>query len=219
MNTKALVATSIICSLVFYTNCAPISGDLDQGQQQDVDLASTAIGQTNGGGASVALKTCEFPDSDIISNILRNELNIPSGDVPVYEEDGSVVQSNDCRTANGNNDMTCYHLASKQKELGAADLANDVKADKSCSTTKYKVAAEVMIHACFAQMQDPVTKGQLFPEGESNFDEIYLRFVGRQPLQSENEILSELADSLQPENRAFGVCSVVASSIEALMVL
>jgi hypothetical protein len=92
-----------------------------------------------------------------------------------------------------------------------------VKEDLACSPTKFKPLLEIFLNGCYLGLQNTAVQQNLFPNGVSDYDAIYLTFIGRLPTSSEESILDDLVASLDSADKQMaGVCSAVASSLESV---
>lgn len=170
--------------------------------------------RSTGGSASedfFLTKTCQSLDVDMISNILRYQLGFVEGDVPMVDESGNHLKSSNCKSykAGGSGAQDCYYLNTFEKELQ----------DTSCVSSKLKVVSEIFINACVISIEDPVIDQRLFPQGVSNYDDLYLYMTGRIPATDEIQILDELSASISDDKeKKQAICATVSSSFAAVSI-
>lgn len=145
---------------------------------------------------------CQYIGADTLKDRLSSFLHIEEEDVPVLRDNGSPSNQ--------------YRIASNLTSLGVADPKSGKFADYSCEMTKFKITTEVMIDACTQALNNDEVKESLFPNGETDYSQLFLDFVGRLPTQIETQILNDLAASLPAEKRAAALCSATAISFESL---
>lgn len=207
---KIIFIFQTLLLLVAYNNC---SGNM----QTESTVLNSKEGTQPTYQTQLALKECQFIDVVSMSNILKNQLGISYGDVPIYEDENDILQSDDCRNINPEtNDPNCYYLTTYAATLGVADLTNNIKTNNKCTSTKYKLATEIFLNACLESVDKPEISQKLFPNGLDNFDSLYLTFVGRKPFSREVEVLDELVKTVEPNVAKASACAVVASSFEAV---
>ena len=149
-----------------------------------------------------AKSECQFIGADALSLRLQALFDIPEGDVPVLDKSGRSTNK--------------YRIHSSLADLGVEDTSKGLINNLSCGMTKFKVSTEVFVDACSIGLQRKSTRDRLFPDGPSDYNAIYLSFIGRSPTSFEVQTLDDLQDQLPENSRAIGVCAAVASSLESL---
>ena len=207
MNVKFKALTLAVATLsvtVLFQNCGnPVA---IQPLPVEPDLTSLTDDNNFEEPIMTATKECQFLDVDSISNILKSQFGIAAGDLPVK------LTATTFKQCNGQN---CMYLRNNAAAFGKGDIAKGIPDDYSCSTTKYKLVAEVFIHACDEAVKNSAIKAKLFPNGVNDYDAIYSQLVGRRPFSREVEVLDDLVSNIAG-SKEMAVCSVVASSLEAV---
>lgn len=218
-NVKFKIAALSIATLsvaLLFQNCGNPAAfqaiDTDRGEPNLTENVDT---QTGGQPLQYATKECEFLDVESLSSILRNQFGIAAGDLPMRDPNGNVLRSQTCGT-NPSQVEDCYYLRDNAAGFGKGDMSRGIPDDYSCSTPKYKLVAELFVHACDQAARNPSVVAGLFPQGINNFDNIYSLLVGRRPYSRENETLQTLVNSVSSGVAELAVCAVVASSLEAV---
>jgi hypothetical protein len=186
--------TGMFFVAVLFQNCGGIAFEAQ-------DSASRGIASLDLGSSTKL--DCQFIGTQSMHQRLATLLGINSGDISILADDGT--QTSEMR------------IEKSKTDLGDADPAQGLLQNLSCGMTKYKISAEVFIDACTVGMNSPSQKQLLFPQGETNFDLLYMALIGRSPTDYERGVLMELSATLPPEKRAMGVCAAVASSLESLI--
>lgn len=145
---------------------------------------------------------CQYIGADTLMDRLSTFLGIEEKDVPILDDKGNPTSK--------------FRIKSSLSSLGVADLKAGKYTDYSCEMIKFKISTEVMIDACAKALSDDSIKNQLFPNGEDDYSQLYLNFVGRLPTVIEEQILNDLASSVSEQHRGTAICSATAMSFEAL---
>jgi len=151
---------------------------------------------------SSAKSECQFIGAEAISLRLQALFDIPEGDVPLLDKSRTPTSQ--------------YRIHSSLADLGVEDASKGLINNLSCGMTKFKVSTEVFVDACSIGLQKKSTRDRLFPDGPSDYNSIYLSFIGRSPTSFEIQTLDDLSEQLPEESRAIGICAAVASSLESL---
>jgi hypothetical protein len=141
---------------------------------------------------------CQFVSVDTLKSIIKNQIGLPSGDVPIV----------------GSSTMSLVEYGTK---LGKGDLANGVADDASCGALKYKLAMQVMVDACTEALnQDNTFTARLFPNGTSDYEKLFQTFLGRSPSAEESAALDQLNGRVSGSVFPAAACGAVAASLESL---
>lgn len=154
-------------------------------------------------------KACQLIDKEIVESIVLNILGQSDGKVPMVDSQGRVLSSINCKTYSGGgaNARPCYYL-----EVYKADLT-----DPLCDSASFKVLNETFINACSEGIKNIQVQKNLFPQGSSDFENLFLNFVGRKPDQEELNILNSIS-AKDEKTKMVMSCAVVATSLAAVTV-
>lgn len=178
--------------VIGFQNCAPAFHNLEE-----QTLTSLSISEK---------MSCKFVGPNVIQDRIRSKLGVMAGDFPTL-------------MANGQENAAVTRLTSSLSALGKGNPSQGTFDDYSCGAVKYKAAMEVMVDACAYALKSTQAKLQIFPRGVHDYEELYMRFIGRVPTHDENQILRDLVDQVDSEKREAAACAAVASSLEALITI
>lgn len=190
---KAFVAISLFTfTLVSFQNCG---GNLKAHPQISEEMVHGELIQS-------AKFECQYIGADTLMDRLSSFLSIEEKDVPILDDKGNPTSK--------------LRIQSSLTSLGVADPKTGKYTDYSCEMIKFKISTEVMIDACTKALANESVKNRLFPNGDDDYSQLYLDFVGRLPTVIEEQILNDLASSVSEEIRGAAICSATAMSFESL---
>lgn len=199
---RGLNFITVLNTVLLLSACAPVEMTSELEAQRS--LSSTE------GKVAFAPKVCHSFDYKVIQNILKDVFQIPEGDVPMRDDNGEVITKTECGGA-------CYYIKENAALLSDASDGKAISYSRTCSTSKFKLYTEIFTHACFESLKSKEMKEKLYPKGINNFDYLYGVFLSRKPNAKEKQILNDLIASVSEETAAVAVCSVIASSLEAVI--
>lgn len=206
----------------FFQNCSRLS--FQKTEEVERSLASTgeAVNISGGEGNNFSfveniderpVRLCQFISVETLRSILKDQLGIEAGDIPILNKDGSVMRDASC-AADG--DDSCGYIEKFETPLGLGNISGGDFDDRGCSTVKFKLVAEIFINACAIGMENEDVREEIFPLGLNNFDEVYMTFIGRKPFAHESDILKDLVKNMEYQTGVIAACATVASSLEAV---
>lgn len=169
------------------------------------DMASVTTDQASTGSlseeeAELEKTECRFVSVNTMRSILINQLGIASGDVPI----GGGVTGN--------------YLTNYARSFGEGNAAQGIASETSCSSLKFKLATQLMVQACVQSYtaDQNAFMSRFFPSGTSNYDALFLTFVGRYPKAEEADAIKGIFSAVPADKAPAAACASVASSLEVL---
>lgn len=100
--------------------------------------------------------------------------------------------------------------------LGGADPAQNVPSNSAYSSLKGKLVFEIFIDGCEMGMSNAAIKNRLFPNGDRDYNAIYLAFLGRSPTDDEKQVLDDLHNMVSDQIAPAAICGALLASVEPL---
>lgn len=174
--------------IVGYQNCF----------QMDKKTAMSSYAPVDNGRLDTTKPDCQFVTTTTLRNFLIQQFGITTGDV--------AIMTTPTQPSN------LMYINTRRATLGEAPTGG--VSDSSCSSIKYKTAAEIMVNGC--SLATATAMQRLFPNGTQDFSAIFRAFLGRNPSQEEIASLQELVQTVSSSVAEKAVCAAVASSLEVL---